>query len=105
MQMNLIEAGPLETIMFASEPRRASGGFLKGFGGRKGAAMGPEFLEEAIPEVSLSASFAHLQAQVEWLVGPLFDRRSVKDRRQSRRDFFGRRESDRFSELLEEQVS
>jgi hypothetical protein len=102
--MNLFEEGPLETIIFARGPRPASGGVM-GFGDRKGAAMGSEFMEQAIPEVFLSASFANLQAQVERLVGPLFERRSVKDRRESERDPFGRRESDRFSEPLEGQVS
>ena len=43
----------------------------------------------------LSERFGYLQAQVERLVGPTFERRSGKDRRRMTRVFLGRRESDR----------
>ena len=63
--------------------------------------MGMEYSEVSWQETSswqepsLFATFSHLQEQVERLVGPLFERRSQKDRRRSVRDLFGRRETDR----------
>ena len=57
--------------------------------------MGREFLEGSYPGAFLSANSGQLQAQVERLVGPLFERRCVKDRRRSKRDIHGRREGER----------
>ena len=57
--------------------------------------MGMEYSEVSWQETSswqepsLFATFSHLQEQVERLVGPLFERRSQKDRRRSVRDLFG----------------
>lgn len=57
--------------------------------------MGREFLEDSYPGAFLFANSGQLQAQVERLVGPLLERRCVKDRRRSKRDIHGRRESER----------
>ena len=56
--------------------------------------MRTELSEVSSSGVFLSERFDYLQAQVERLVGPLFERRSGKDRRRIRREFLGRRESD-----------
>jgi hypothetical protein len=61
--------------------------------------------EVSWPGTSLFARFGYLQAQVDRLVGPLFERRSVKDWRQTARDLLGRRESDRFSMPRQERAS
>ena len=57
--------------------------------------MERDFLEISYPGPFLFASSAQIQAQVERLVGPLFERRCVKDRRQTKRDLLGRRDSDK----------
>jgi hypothetical protein len=57
--------------------------------------MGKGILEVSYPGVFLFASSGQLQAQVERLVGPLSERRCLKDRRRSKRDIHGRRESER----------
>jgi hypothetical protein len=74
-------------------------------GDKVGAGMRRKSSKVSISGEFLPASFGHLQEQVERLVGPLSERRSMRDRRRSRREFLGRRESDHFSKPLEEQAS
>ena len=57
--------------------------------------MERDFQEISYPGPFLFVSFAQIQAQVERLVGPLFERRCAKDRRRTKGDLLGRRESDK----------
>jgi hypothetical protein len=66
--------------------------------------MQPEVFAVSIPVEFGSATFGDLQAEVERLVGPLLERRSLKDRRLVERVSLGRRESDHFSRPREEKA-